>query len=226
MRAEAAAAAAGGEDEYTVADEGVRMPPAAAGRNDRTRSMQPTRNNADHGQPGSLIVVGILAMAAGLAAFAVWFQWTQTRRCLGFFGPGIATAIQTAPRVEAWRLSPKSTPDGSGGRVVATSREDVSQARGLVHLRHGLVEDSNYAWSDRPAGRRPIGAWDVALAFYDTTPSPSGAASQPAAVLAFDLEGDGAVTVVGRPGSVVLGRLGPGLRDWMAATFEAGPTGR
>lgn len=226
MRAEAAAAAAGGDGEYTVADEGVRMPLAAADQNDRTRSMEHQRNNADRGQPGSLIVLGILAMAAGLAAFAVWFQWTQTRRCLEFFGPEIATAIQTAPRVEAWRLSPNGTPDGSRGRACATSREDVSQARGLVHLRHGLVEDSNYAWSSRPVGPRPTGDWDVALAFYNVTPSPSGPASQPAAVLAFDLEGDGAVTVVGRPGSVVLGRLGPGLRDWMAATLKATASGR
>ena len=187
--------------------------------------MEPPRDIADRGPPGALIVVGILAMAASMAAFAVWFQWTQTRRCLGFFGPEIATAIQTAPRVEAWRLSPH----GAGGRAFATARADVSRARGLVHLRHGLVEDSNYAWSALAAGRRPTGSWDVALAFYDATdaatPSPTSEASQPAAVLVFDLEGDGAVTVVGRPGSVALGRLGPGLRDWMAATLEAPASG-
>ena len=187
--------------------------------------MKPAQDNADRRQPGSLIVVGILTLAAGLAAFAVWFQWTQTRRCLDFFGPAIATAIQTAPRVEAWRLSAA----GKEGRVVATARTDVSQARGLVHLRHGLVEDSNYAWSSLPAGRRPTGSWDVALAFYPVTsgtPSPTGDAAQAVAVLAFDLEGDGAVTVVGRPGSVALGRLGPGLRGWLAATLEATAPGR
>jgi hypothetical protein len=183
--------------------------------------MKPTTDNAGRRRPGSLIVVGILAMAAGLAAFAVWFQWNQTRRCLRFFGPQIATAIQTGSRVEVWRLSS----DGTEGRAIAISRADVSKARGLVHLRHGLVEDSNYAWSALPAGRRPTGSWDLALAFYEATPSTRGEASQPTAVLAFDLEGDGAVTVVGRPGSVALGRLGPGLRDWMAATLEATASG-
>ena len=177
----------------------------------RERGMERAMSTAGRSQPGSLIVAAILLMAVGLAGFAVWFQWNQTRRCLAFFGPEIATAIQSAPRVEAWRLSRETT----AGRGLATSARDVSQARGLVHLRHGLVEDSNYAWATPPAGRRPTGSWDVALAFF------SRGASQPAAVLAFDLDGEGAVTVVGRPGSVALGRLGPGLRAWIAATLDA-----
>ncbi len=177
-------------------------------------AMQLLKADADRGQsgssiPGTWLVAGILAMAIGLASFAVWFQWTQTKRCLAFFGPDIATAIQTAPRVEAWKLS--ST--GDAGRVLAVSRVDVSKAPGLVHLRHGLVEDSNYAWSAVGAGRRPTESWDVALAFF------AAETSRPTAVLAFDLEVDGAVTVVGRPGSVGLGRLGTGLKEWMTATL-------
>ena len=123
-------------------------------------------------------------------------------------------AIQTAPRVEAWKL--RST--GDAGRVLAVSRVDVSKAPGLVHLRHGLVEDSNYAWSAVDAGRRPTESWDVALAFF------AAEASRPTAVLAFDLEVDGAVTVVGRPGSVGLGRLGTGLKEWMTATLTGAPS--
>jgi hypothetical protein len=144
--------------------------------------MQLLKADADRGQsgssiPGTWLVAGILAMAIGLASFAVWFQWTQTKRCLAFFGPDIATAIQTAPRVEAWKLS--ST--GDAGRVLAVSRVDVSKAPGLVHLRHGLVEDSNYTWSAVGAGRRPTESWDVALAFF------AAETSRPTAVLAFDL---------------------------------------
>lgn len=174
--------------------------------------MQRSRSTDRRGLPGSLLVVAILGLAACLAAFAVWFQWSQTRRCLAFFGPETATAIQVAPRVEAWTLSPT----GDGGRLRATSRTDVSQARGLVHLRHGLVEDSNYAWTSGPSAGRPPAAWDVALAFF-----PAGATT-PTAVLAFDLEEAESVTVVGRPGRISLGRLAPGLRKWLAATL-AGP---
>jgi len=172
--------------------------------------MEPTTAEARRGRPGTLLVLGILALAVGLAAFAVWFQWSQTRRCLAFFGPQVAAAIQTAPRVEAWRLAPGGTPAAVRGSAPA----DVSQSRGLVHLRHGLVEDSNYDWSAAVAGR-PIAAWDVALAFFD-----SGAA-RPRAVLAFDLDDAGAMTVVGQRGSVGLGRLGPGLRRWITTTLAA-----
>ena len=193
--------------------------PAVAGRvrleDHGMRAMQSPKAETDRSHPGSLIVVGILATAVGLASFAVWFQWSQTKRCLAFFGPEIATAIQAAPRVEAWSLRP----DGIDGRVFAVSRADVSKAPGLVHLRHGLVEDSNYAWSAAATGRRPSGSWDMALAFF------AAGASRPTAVLAFDLEDDGAVTVVGRPGSVGLGRLGPGLKDWLTATLKASASG-
>lgn len=174
--------------------------------------MKPRRSDTHRGRPGSLLVLGLLGLAVGLASFAVWFQRTQTVRCLSLFGPEIATAIQAAPRVEAWRLS--SSVDGEG--VVATSRADVSQARGLVHLRHGLVEDANYRWSPAAAGRRPSDSWDVALAFY-----PTADAARPQAILAFDLDGEGAVTAVGRPGSVGLGRLGAGLRRWLDDTLGA-----
>lgn len=173
--------------------------------------MQRSKATGRRGLPGSLLVVAILGLAACLAAFAVWFQWTQTRRCLAFFGPEIASAIQVASRVEAWRLSPT----GVAGRPQATSRTDVSQARGLVHLRHGLVEDSNYAWTAEPLPGRQPASWDVALAFF------MDGAPEPAAVLAFDLDDAGAVTVVGRPGRISLGRLAPGLRKWMDATLAA-----
>ena len=176
--------------------------------------MQRSRATDRRGLPGSLLVVGILGLAACLAAFAVWFQWTQTRRCLAFFGPEVAAAIQVAPRVEAWRL----TATGAGGRPLATSRTDVSQAPGLVHLRHGLVEDSNYASTAAPSSGRPPASWDVALAFF------AAGAAEPTAVLAFDLDDAGAVTVVGRPGRISLGRLAQGLRKWMAATLAARPS--
>lgn len=172
--------------------------------------MQPPTTTPNRGLPGSRLVLGILALAVGLASFAIWFQWTQTRRCLAFFGPDVAAAIQASPRVEAWRLGPH----GSSGHMLTRSRADLSQSRGLVHLRHGLVEDANYDWSAPPRPPRPTAAWDVALAFFEAD------AATPRAVLAFDLDGGG-MTVVGRPGSVALGRLGPGLAGWIAATLDA-----
>ena len=112
---------------------------------------------------GSALVLGILLLAAGLGAFAVWFQWGQTRRCLAFLGPVAARRIQLAPQVELWMLA------ADGTTIRAIERLDVSQAPGLVHLRRGLIEDVNYRWEEPvSAGAEPPlspSSWDVAFAF-------------------------------------------------------------
>jgi len=187
---------------------------------------------------GTAVVVGVLLLATALGGFAVWFQWGQTRRCLCFFGPEITRQIQSAAGVELWWLEPGS----AGPRLIR--RQDVSRAAGLVHLRRGLIEDRNYVWPDEfgpeeqgsPAtdrDRLPPAAWDVALAFYPggvagadpARPAVSPAAVSPPAVVAIDLDEPASLTVVGRPGRVALGRLGPGLRRWVEATTKSGFSG-
>lgn len=158
---------------------------------------------------GTVVVFVFLLLAAGLGAFAVWFQWEQTRRCLTFFGPEVAAAIQSSPTVDIWYL------ESDGLRVWRRASEDVSDAPGLVHLRRGLIEDVNYDWNDSatevPSGRRlPAGSWDVALTF-------SGSGGSPV-ILVVDLDAPGSLAVVGRPGRVALGRLGVGLAKWVRAT--------
>ena len=125
------------------------------------------------------------------------------------------------------------------GRLMALHRQDISNAKGLVHLRRGLVEDANFVWSNfqssaatYPAAQRlPVEAWDIAIVFSDSV-----VASGEPTILAIDLgdqnwqrdqrdQGDqrdqsdrgGAIAVVGRPGRIGLGRIGPGLRKWIDA---------
>lgn len=178
---------------------------------------------------GTRLVLGLVLLALGLAAFAVWFQWGQTRRSLYFYGPAAARSIQAAPRVELWSLAAER------GQVRAISRLDISRAPGLVHLRRGLIEDVNFSWTvslhedsqkdadagsdgggdpaDGRAGRLPLQAWDEAIAFFEAADAPTAAA-----VVAFDLDEPGFATVVGRPGRIRLGPIAPGLRKWIAAT--------
>lgn len=160
-------------------------------------------------------MLGLLGLAVGLALFAVWFQWGQTRRCLAFFGPAAARRIQSAPRVELWSLR---ADDGIVRRIAS---RDVSRAAGLVHLRRGLVEDVNYRW-DLPAATPPTrrldsGIWDEAIAFRDE--EPGGGTT----IVALDLDEGGWLAVVGQPGRLPLGRIGPGLRKWVEATNQAIP---
>jgi len=160
---------------------------------------------------GRALVVSLMLVAIGLASFAVWFQWRQARRCLTFCGPEVGRQIQSASRVELWRL------DDGGPRPRVVDRLDVSRAAGLVHLRRGLVEDANYEWT-LPGPRPASATWDEALAFFDPAASPA-----PTVVVAIDLDApETAATVMGRPGRVGLGRLGPGIHAWIDATRPAG----
>lgn len=163
---------------------------------------------------GRPLVAGLLLLGAGLACFAVWFQWQQTRQCLAFYGSEAARSIQAASRVELWEPSPLGTEPRAGADAAAAfasaRRTDISRAPGLVHLRRGLVEDANFDWRRvADAGTR----WDAAFAFFDTA-----SATSPTTVLVIDFDpAGGTVGVAGRDGRVGLGRIEKGLRAWLGA---------
>ena len=198
------------------------MPPAsAAGRATfGNTTMTPPRSHRSTavGQrsSGSRVVVGLLALGAALAAFALTFQWRQTDGCLGFYGSAVARAVAGAPHVEIWHLAPGASP----GRLVAVGRCDVSQAPGLVHLRRGLVEDANFDWRPPDPRRLPAEHWTAAIVFS------AAPRARPDAILAVGFAPTGgALCVVGQPGRVGLGRLDRGIRTWVETTCprQTGP---
>jgi hypothetical protein len=146
----------------------------------------------------------MLALAVALASFGIWYQRGQTRRCLEFYGSAHARRIQAAPRVELWRPAADAMP------VAPERRTDISKARGVVHMRRGLVEDANFAWDQRASvDPRPPA---FALAFFDDE-----SAAEPATLLHVRLDDrGGSIEVAGRPGAVTLGRIAAGLRTWVA----------
>lgn len=165
------------------------------------------------GGRGTAIVVGLLLLGVAAALTGIWFQWRQTRRCLDLYGPEAARRITTAPSVFLMRLA--ASP--SAGRLAAIDPREISDAKGLVHVRRGLVEDANFAWerSTQAASRLPDGAWDYAISFAD--PAGQGSTSL---VIDFDDQG-GTLAVVGRPGRVGLGRIERGLRTWIKSLGPA-----
>ena len=190
---------------------------------------------------GTWLVAGLLALGVAAAVTGIWFQRHQTRRCLAFYGTAAARRITTSPRVELWLVGPA---EATGSRRLAVlGRTDVSQAPGLVHLRRGLVEDANFSWewprgewprgeaaaADGAAAPLPLESWDVVLVFRGTAlqsrPHAGRDGDDEVSMLAFDLDPTGgAVTVVGQPGRVGLGRIGPGLAKWIGATLaDANP---
>lgn len=185
-----------------------------------------------------------MLLGLGAAVAAILFQRHQTHRCLAFYGADHARRIAAAPIVELVTLEPGPRP----AVVVARERRDISRAPGLVHLRRGLVEDANFMWHDVPNadsrverdaaavrgtvpdGRLPRDAWDIAIEFSE--PAGDGGAAGAIArrtQLVFDLQdgpgddGVGAVAVVGQPGRIGLGRIGPGLRKWIRGLADAAP---
>jgi len=176
--------------------------------------------------PGTWLVAGLLLMGVAAAVTGVWFQRHQTRRCLEFYGPSAARLITEAPRVELLRVQPGTGP----GRLAVQSQIDVSKAPGLVHLRRGLVEDANFNWQAVEPGehasiqtRLSAGSWDVALVFAEPYGTDSQSrlhgGGQTTLVIDFDPAG-GCLALVGQPGRIGLGRIGPGLEKWIRATLD------
>ena len=168
--------------------------------------------------PGSMLVIGLLILGLLAAGVGVWFQWQQTRRCLAFYGTRATEQISKSPFVELWQLKPLSGGRHTG-RLEAVLVEDITEAKGLVHLRRGLVEDANFQWVEGNTERAPLAdaAWDLALVFFDS--KQRNESERTVVVIDFGENSQKAnLTVVGRPGRVALGKMGKGLKTWVEST--------
>ena len=167
-----------------------------------------------------MLVIGLLALGLLAAGIGVWFQWQQTRRCLAFYGTRATEQISKSPFVELWQLKPLSGGRHTG-RLEAVLVEDITEAKGLVHLRRGLVEDANFQWVEGNTERAPLAdaAWDLALVFFDSKQKYES--ERTVVVIDFGENSQKAnLTVVGRPGRVALGKMGKGLKTWVESTAK------
>ena len=167
-----------------------------------------------------MLVIGLLVLGLLAAGIGVWFQWQQTRRCLAFYGTRATEQISKSPFVELWQLKPLSGGRHTG-RLEAVLVEDITEAKGLVHLRRGLVEDANFQWVEGNTERAPLAdaAWDLALVFFDS--KQKNESERTVVVIDFGENSQKAnLTVVGRPGRVALGKMGKGLKTWVESTAK------
>jgi hypothetical protein len=104
---------------------------------------------------GKLLIIGILVLAASAAVFSIWYLRGLSRRSYQYFGTEAAELILQAPVVEASRPA-----DGA-----PQQRRDISQARGLINVRRGLVSDASYDWDPGEISTSP--RWDYSLHFRD-----------------------------------------------------------
>jgi hypothetical protein len=177
------------------------MPPKA-----KTADNSPS--SAGSTASGKLLIIGILIIALASAAISWWFRYNATHRSAEFWGPETARLIRDAPVVMVFNPSspiviPSSDTAGVGGLIDSSETRDVSQARGLVHLRTALLEDHNFDWPPSPIS--PDVQWKQGLIFRDEGPGN-------AAILLFspDLS---LVNVVGTKEMLSCAPISKGLRE-------------
>jgi hypothetical protein len=170
---------------------------------------------------GKLVIITIVAVALVAAGTSWWFRYSATHRAAEFWGPKEARLIRDAPVVQFWVHEPpadlKSTVDAlkSTDAIVAPATvRDITDARGLVHLRNALLDDRSFNWPPIPP--KPGVRWGWVLRFQND------ATTEDAIIL---LSSDcKQIVTVDRPNVVLLSQpIAAGLSE-MIAEFLTMPT--
>jgi len=112
------------------------------------------------GQSGTRLVVAIGGLALALGVVSWWYRFESAHRATQFWGPAAAELIAERSDVLGLKLelAPEPVDGVPSGDWISLSphdyetplRKDLTDAPGMVHLRHALLTDSNYLWMKRP----------------------------------------------------------------------------
>ncbi len=120
---------------------------------------------------GRTIVVAIFGVGVVMSLGGWWFRYQASRRSAAFWGPFGAPLIVGDSKVELLVLGAGDVGAGSDQRVAGhpvTTQFDLSDQRGLIHLRYALTQDANFSWDElqrTPSGGGP--PWRYALRCTD-----------------------------------------------------------
>jgi hypothetical protein len=138
-------------------------------------------------QSGSKVVLGIFGLAFVAAVLSWWYRFETAHESTTFWGPQFAVLIVEPSEVTAFTL--KKTDDETEGaypilsdKYLRTDTKKLTDARGMIHLRHSIVNDGNYLWDNSVTADE----WRYGLQFEDD---------------------DRSATVLFNDGFTVLGRL-------------------
>ena len=114
---------------------------------------------------GAWLVLGMLLLAAIAGVLAIVYQQQSARQATAYWGIDQALRIRDADRVDFGRLSSATAsarvtsesadaPPGEdvlvgqeGERWLVSHRQPVDSVPGFSHLRHALLQDESYVWS-------------------------------------------------------------------------------
>jgi hypothetical protein len=117
-------------------------------------------------QSGSKVVLGIFGLAFVAAGLSWWYRFETAHESTIFWGPQFALLIVEPSEVTAFTLS-KTDEETEGSYLILadkylrTDTKKLTDARGMIHLRHSIVNDGNYLW-DKPV---EAGEWRYGLQF-------------------------------------------------------------
>ena len=112
---------------------------------------------------GKHVIAVMLLIGVAAAGISLWHHYNVSRQALAYWGQDGAKQILRAPKVTAIRFS------GESANLMAAEMRDASDARGLVNIRHALVQDAAYDWT----AAEPAEAitWQYALRFEGDGPT-------------------------------------------------------
>lgn len=167
---------------------------------------------------GKILVLATFGIGVAMAAGAWWYNYQQSYRAAEFWGRHNAALVVGDSQVALLRFGGSTTGERSandaGSQVVAGRRAvdevDLTGKQGLVHLRHALTYDGNFAWDLRSSAPASTTDWAYALRFAQDDATPL--------VVVFTREFDqlGRVDEQGRVVDVLpCPRLGPVIREYL-----------
>lgn len=120
---------------------------------------------------GKLAIVVIFGVAICMSVYAWWHNIHTGDQVIGFFGIETATRLRHADKIELFIIAEKAeatdaTLDNSIGNIPVKSVQDISSARGLIHMRHIFIQDHTYEWDKSVPEIIPD--WAFALRFTDS----------------------------------------------------------
>jgi hypothetical protein len=113
---------------------------------------------------GKWIIGGAFGLALAMSGGAWWYHYTQVRQAAEFWGTD-GRLIVRGSDVTFYELGePGSAPSDIAGRPISVTK-DLSDERGLVHLRHVFYLDANFVWEERTEEPATATPWRYAIRF-------------------------------------------------------------
>lgn len=161
---------------------------------------------------GKAIILGMFLLALAMAAASLWYHRQVSQQALAYLTPEAAQLVAHAPRVELLTLAPQATPAAPvevvtilGEPHPIVEEREISNAAGLAHARHALLEDASYDWTLDE--ERCQAQWTRALRFSDEGRS---------VTLAFDFRCEKMV-LAGRSDTAAIAPIAAAMESFFAA---------